>query len=86
MGHRGDLDSDTRRLLDDLCVRLGFCLSPDDIRSLELSPPGDVDAFADAVFLAEGMGDMSHTRIRAQVRAVVARHMGGWPRTDPARA
>jgi len=30
------------------------------------------------VFEAEGMGDMSYTDLRHQVREVVARHMSGW--------
>src|SRR5689334_3818624 len=42
-------------------------------------PPRTVDSFTDAVFEAEGMGDMSYTDLRRQVRDVVARHMSGWP-------
>lgn len=77
MGNRDDLDSDVRRLLYELCVKLGFCLPPDDIRRLDESPPGDVDSFTDAVFTAEGMGDLAYvdTRLRRQVREVVVRHM-----------
>jgi hypothetical protein len=78
MRRRDDLDSDVRRLLGELCIKLGFCLSPEEIRRLDESPPGDVDSFTDAVFEAEGMGDMSYTNLRRQVRDVVARHMRGW--------
>jgi hypothetical protein len=42
------------------------------------SPPGRVDAFTDAVFEAEGFGDMSGTDLREKVREVVAAHMGRW--------
>jgi hypothetical protein len=42
------------------------------------SPPGSVDAFTDAVFEAEGFGDMSGTDLREKVREVVAAHMGRW--------
>jgi hypothetical protein len=45
---------------------------------IEQSPPGDVDSFTDAVFEAEGMGDMSYTGLRRQVIDVVDRHMSRW--------
>ncbi|MEE6259379.1 hypothetical protein [Plantactinospora sonchi] len=81
MGRPVDQDSDVERLLYELCVGLGFCLPPDDIRRLRESPPADVDSFTDAVFEAEGMGDMSHTDLRRQVRDVVDRHMSRWTAT-----
>jgi hypothetical protein len=43
---------------------------------IEQSPPGDVDSFTDAVFEAEGMGDMSYTDLRRQVIDVVDHHPG----------
>jgi hypothetical protein len=76
--HRDDLDSDVQRLLSELCIKLGFCLTPDQNRRLQESPPADVDSFTDAVIEAEGMGDMSYTDIRRQVRAVVEEHMRRW--------
>lgn len=79
MGHRFDRDSGVEQLLADLCVGWGFCLPPNEIRRLCESPPTTVDSFTDAVFEAEGMGDMSYTDLRRQVRDVVARHMNGWP-------
>jgi len=78
VGHRFDLDSDVEQLLGELCIGLGFCLPPDEIRQLCESPPKTVDSFTDAVFDAEGMGDMSYTDLRRQVREVVARHMSRW--------
>ena len=82
MGYRGDLDSDVQRILDDLCIELGFCLPPEEQRRLEASPPENVDSFTDAVFEAEGMGHMSDTNIRRQVRDVVERHMSRWVEVD----
>lgn len=82
MGHRDDLGSDVQRLLNELCIKLGFCLPPNDIRRLCESPPGDVDSFTDAVFEAEGMGDMSYTNLRYQVREVVDQHMSRWALAD----
>jgi hypothetical protein len=79
VGHRFDLDSDVEQLLAELCIGLGFCLPTVEIRHLCESPPNTVDSFTDAVFEAEGMGDMSYTDLRCQVREVVARHMSGWP-------
>lgn len=37
-----------------------------------------MDTFTDAVFEAEGMGDMTYTQIHGQVREVVERHMTHW--------
>jgi hypothetical protein len=79
VGHRFNLDFDVEQLLVELCIDLGFCLPPDEIRQLCQSPPKTVDSFTDAVFEAEGMGDMSDTDLRRQVRDVVARHMSRWP-------
>jgi hypothetical protein len=76
--YRDYLESDVERLLDELCIKLGFCLPPDEKRRFEEAPPGDVDSFTDAVFEAEGIGDMSHRDIRRQVREVVDRHMSRW--------
>jgi hypothetical protein len=47
--------SKTRRLLDELCVDLGFCLPPEQYARLSSSPPTSVGAFTDAVFAAEGL-------------------------------
>ena len=79
-----DLEPEVGKLLYDLCVGLGFCLPSDANRRLVESPPVDVDAFTDAVFEAEGMGDMSYTDLRRRVRAVVDQHMSRWPKADDA--
>jgi hypothetical protein len=79
VGHRFDLDSDVEQLIADLCIGMGCCLPPEEIRRLCESPPKTVDSFTDAVFEAEGIGDMSYTDLRRQVREIVARHMSGWP-------
>lgn len=60
-------------LLNGLCVRLGFCLSPDDIARLRENPPGEVLAFADAVFAAEGLDPATADRhLYRQVRDMIA--------------
>ncbi|MGX7669118.1 hypothetical protein [Plantactinospora sp. DSM 117369] len=78
MGQRVDQQKDVERLLYELCVKLGFCLPPAESRQLCESPPRDVDSFTDAVFEAEGMGDMSYTDLRQQVWKVVHEHMSRW--------
>ncbi|WBC17223.1 hypothetical protein O7600_10485 [Micromonospora sp. WMMA1998] len=78
MGHRDDRESDVRRLLDELCVKLGFCLPPEERRRLRESPPAGVDGFTDAVLAAEGMSGSEHPDLRRQVREVVERHTGRW--------
>jgi hypothetical protein len=42
------------KLLDDLCVGLGYCLPPDDKQRIIADPPPTIDAFTDAVIEAEG--------------------------------
>ncbi len=64
---------DVGSLLRDLCVRLGFCLSPADQAALCASPPLDVDSFTEAVFRAEGLDASLHDDLWHQVRETVAR-------------
>jgi hypothetical protein len=52
------------RLLDELCVRLGFCLPPADTVRIQQDPPLDARDFANAVFLAEGMGASENGRAK----------------------
>ncbi|MFI0481664.1 hypothetical protein [Actinomadura sp. 9N215] len=59
-------------LLDDLCVRLGFCLDPTDQAALRASPPTNVDSFAEAVFRAEGLDASNYRHLWRQVREMVA--------------
>lgn len=63
---------DVARLLDDLCVRLGFCLAPEERARLREMPPHDVDSFTDAVFRAEHMDPLLDKQLRKRVREVVA--------------
>jgi len=62
------------RLLAELCVDLGFCLPPEDQERLRDSPPTTIDAFTDAVFLAEGMDPLAHPQLRKQVRERVTKY------------
>jgi hypothetical protein len=45
---------DAAKLLNDLCVRLGYCLPPDDPQRIITDPPTSVETFPDAVVIAEG--------------------------------
>jgi hypothetical protein len=65
---------ETQVLLDKLCSRLGFCLSPDAYDTLRKSPPADIDGFTNAVFVAEGFSDPSTAdrHLYRQVRTMVA--------------
>jgi hypothetical protein len=60
------------RLLDKLCVRMGFCIPPLERERLVDNPPAEVLAFTDAVFVAEGMDPAMATRqLYRQVRDLV---------------
>ncbi|WP_296164966.1 hypothetical protein [uncultured Brevundimonas sp.] len=68
---------EVERLLGDLCVDLGFCLSPEAYDQLAESPPLAAEDFARRVFEAEGLDFDTYDRpsVRAAVVATVARHM-----------
>lgn len=60
-------------LLSKLCIELGFCLPPEEDAKLVESPPDTIDAFTDAVFLAEGLQpEYAERHLYKQVRAKIA--------------
>ena len=72
-----DCTVDVGQLLNDLCVRLGYCLPPDDQQRIISDPPTSVDAFTDAVVTAEGFDPvLMATEQRQQVRRMVAAEFG----------
>ena len=65
--------NETESLLSELCFELGFCLPPEDEDKLIETPPNTVEAFTDAVFLAEGLDPQNADRhLYRQVRDKVA--------------
>ncbi|MCP5020421.1 MAG: hypothetical protein GY930_01485 [bacterium] len=66
-------EKEVRDLLCNLCVELGFCLSPEDGKRIEEDPPSDVITFTDAVFVAEGLDPSTADRhLYRQVRDMIA--------------
>lgn len=66
-------EPEAHKLLYELCVRLGFCLPPEDQDRLRENPPPDVRSFTDAVFLAEGLDPETAPRgLYRSVRDLVA--------------
>jgi|JI9StandDraft_1071089.scaffolds.fasta_scaffold320184_2 hypothetical protein len=64
-------------LLDQLCVRFGFCLPPDAKAVLRSSPPEGVDAFLEAVISAEGVvPEALDSSLRRGMREVVDQEAG----------
>ena len=71
-----DIAVDLQGLLDELCVRLGFCLPPQEQERLrQTRPPLDVDEFTDAVFVAERMDPRLYKASRRRVRDCVEQHL-----------
>ena len=67
--------ADLSRLLNELCVDLGFCLPPTDqerLRSTSWERPADL---ADAVFEAEGMAQPYNLRLWRDVRSRIEQHL-----------
>jgi len=61
----------------------GYCLAPDEQARLVEAPPADVDAFTDAVFIAEGRDLQTVLKSeRRAVRDVVAKYFGEKPTRD----
>jgi hypothetical protein len=54
--------SDMPALLDELCVKLGLCLSPGDRARISITPYRDLDSFANAVLIAEGIEPVTTNR------------------------
>jgi hypothetical protein len=71
-------ESELPWVLDELCVELGLCLRLDERTALEAAPPTDVDAFTDAVFIAEGLDPSNDRPLRRKVRDKVQRRLGPW--------
>lgn len=65
----------TQRLLDELCVDLGFCLPSGEQDQLKNHPPVDVEAFTATVIQLEGLAitDISR-RLYRDVRDCVRKH------------
>jgi hypothetical protein len=63
-------------LLNELCVVLGFCLSPDVHEQLKCNPPTDADDFTDAIIRAEGLDPHADIplHLKRDVRTRVAKH------------
>jgi hypothetical protein len=71
-----DIAADLQGLLDELCVRLGFCLPPQAQKRLcQTLPPFDVNEFTDAVFATEGVDPRLYKTLRNKVRGRVEHHL-----------
>ena len=69
-----------RWLLHELCTRLGFCDALRDPGTFERLVPAGIDAFTDAVLVAEGLDPCRDRDLRRMVREVVARRFEAWGR------
>ena len=71
-----------QQLLDELCADLGLCLPPCKQRRLREAPPLDVDAFTDAVLIAEGLDPGLNRRLREQAQKRVLNRISKWTMND----
>jgi hypothetical protein len=67
-----------QRLLDELCVDLGFCLASRETGRLTACALVGVDAFTDMVLGIEGLDAQLHKQQRLRVRGRVAKHFYAW--------
>lgn len=68
---------DLETLLGVLCAELGFCFHGETYDRLVDTPPANADAFASAVFLAQGLDPASHVKLYSQVHFRVAQVFDG---------
>ena len=67
---------DLPKLLDELCVKLGICLSPDDRARISVTAFRDLDSFEEAVLSAEGLNPLTVDRhLRHQLRTCIQRYV-----------
>jgi hypothetical protein len=81
VGHRDDLELHVQQLLDELRIKLGFCLPPNEQRRFREAPTAKIDDFTDAVFEAQGMGDV-HSTTPPSGAGVVDQHMSRRAETE----
>jgi len=63
-------------LLDELCAQFGFCLPAEARERLEADPPAGADAFAAAVYRAEGFDPTTgDPALHRRVCAVIAQSL-----------
>jgi hypothetical protein len=64
------LDSDDcQKLLNKLCVDLGFCLPPSEAQNIVNHPPASVADFTNAIFMAEGLNpEVADKKLYRQIR------------------
>jgi hypothetical protein len=61
-------DAPVETLLDELCVKYGFCLKPiEHAEMLEVST-ADLDAWTNALFIKEGLGEHPDKKLWRQIR------------------
>jgi hypothetical protein len=69
----GKPESRAEAALEELCVRLGYCLPEDEAQSVLERRSYDLDDFADAVFLTDGLDpELIDRRARAEVVGVIS--------------
>jgi hypothetical protein len=69
-------DSRIAALLEELCVRYGYCLPRDKADAIVAEPPADPQSFVDAVLKAEGLKlALVDRRTRGVLSEVVERWM-----------
>ena len=61
-------------LFYDLCVDLGFCLPPGGEDRIVAKSPETVEAFADAVYLEEGLAGDTRKQLRVLVEERIAKY------------
>jgi hypothetical protein len=62
---------EVRVVLDQLCIKFGFCLPPNEIERLAEAPPTDIDEFTQEALVAEGYGFTKSDPLCQRAREIV---------------
>lgn len=66
-------EKEADELLNDLCIKLGFCLPPPAQRRIAKHPPSDLARFANVVYRAEGLDPGLDSNLYRALREQIAR-------------
>lgn len=80
-----DHDDHLPRLLEQLCVKLGFCLDPVEWQRIVDDPPTTAEAFTDEVIVGEGRTRPPSTAVCADKFAIWSESHYGLRRSGPLR-
>ncbi|MEE9327873.1 MAG: hypothetical protein V3U71_11325 [Cocleimonas sp.] len=70
------LENEIRKLLNKICIDLGFCLPPSDIERIVLINNCETDELVRDIFIVEGLNPDLELSLFREVKAIFIDHLG----------